>query len=270
MFSFTLLGALFIYVWTRPPRWTLIPVLIIAGCLRTLCIRLSGGVGDYYGVRWISWGAFLGIGALIVLAGEVVRSRGAAKKSYLRTFYSGAVFPMLALVDGYSVPLNIWLRPKTYDAFLLAFDGSFGFQPSFMLGQFLLQNPTARNLTTIVYYALPLTVAMVYASDRMRIQKPVAILVLFLTFTILGFAQYSMYPAWARAMRSLECIPRRHRHWPRSSWSRWRFPTVRATACLPSTWELLCWFGGTLAIGRVGEDYWLGCLCWPPSSRRWR
>jgi hypothetical protein len=73
MFSFTLLGALFIYVWTRPPRWTLIPVLIIAGCLRTLCIRLSGGVGDYYGVRWISWGAFLGIGALIVLAGEVVR-----------------------------------------------------------------------------------------------------------------------------------------------------------------------------------------------------
>ena len=102
---------------------------------------------------------------------------------------------MLALVDGYSVPLNIWLRPKTYDAFLLAFDGSLGFQPSFMLGQFLLQDPTARNLTKIVYYALPLTVCILYASDRMRIKKPVAILVLFLTFTILGFAQYSVYPA---------------------------------------------------------------------------
>jgi hypothetical protein len=194
-FAFTLLGTFFIYMWTRPPRWTLIPVLIIAGCTRILCIRMNGGVGDYYGVRWISWGAFLGIAVLIVLAGQVVWSRGAAEKSYLRTFYSGAVFPMLALVDGYSVPLNIWLRPKTYDAFLLAFDGSLGFQPSFMLGQFLLQNPTARNLTTIVYYALPLTVGIVYASDRMRIQKPVAILVLFLTFTILGFAQYSVYPA---------------------------------------------------------------------------
>ncbi len=194
-FAFTLLGTFFIYLWTRPPRWTLIPVLIIAGSTRILCIRMNGGVGDYYGVRWISWGAFLGIGVLIVLAGQVVWSRGAAKKSYLRTFYAGAVFPMLALVDGYSVPLNIWLRPKTYDAFLLAFDGSLGFQPSFMLGQFLLQDPTARNLTKIVYYALPLTVCILYASDRMRIKKPVAILVLFLTFTILGFAQYSVYPA---------------------------------------------------------------------------
>jgi len=148
--AFTLLGTFFINMWTRPPRWTLIPILILAGCLRTLCIRLNGSVGDYYGVRWISWGTFLGIGVLIVLAGQVVWSHGAAKKSYLRTFYSGAVCPMLALVEGYSVPLNIWLRHKTYDAFLLAFDGSLGFQPSFMLGQFLLQNPTARNLTKIV------------------------------------------------------------------------------------------------------------------------
>ena len=216
-FAFTLLGTFFIYMWTRPPRWTLIPVLIIAGCTRILCIRMNGGVGDYYGVRWISWGAFLGIGVLIVLAGQVVWSHGPAKKSYLRTFYSGAVFPMLALVDGYSVPLNIWLRPKTYDAFLLAFDGSLGFQPSFMLGQFLLQNPTARNLTTIMYYALPLTVCMVYASDRMQIQKPVAILVLFLTFTILGFAQYSMYPAVGPRYAFAGMYPQAP-HWPRSSW----------------------------------------------------
>ena len=194
-FAFTLLGTFFIYIWTRPPRWTLIPVLIIAVFTRILCIRMNGGLGDYYGVSWISWGAFLGIGVLIVLAGLVMRSRAPAKKLYLQTFYAGAVFPMLALVDGYSVPLNIWLRPKTYDAFLLAFDGSLGFQPSFILGQFLLHNPTVRNLTTVVYYALPLAVCIAYASDRMRIQKPVAILALFLTFTVLGFAQYGVYPA---------------------------------------------------------------------------
>ena len=194
-FCFTLLGTLFIYMWTRPPRWSFVPVLILAWGLRTLCTKLMGGLGDYYAARWISWGAFLGIGALVVLAVQVVRSRGPERELSLRTFYAGSVFPMLALLDGYSVPLNIWLRPKTYDAFLLAFDGSLGLQPSFALGHFLLRSPTAWNLTTIVYYALPLAVSMVYASDRMRSQKPVAILTLFLTFTTLGFAQYGVYPA---------------------------------------------------------------------------
>jgi len=152
-------------------------------------------VGGYYGASWISWGAFLGIGALIVLAGLVIRSDGHAKESYLRTFYAGAVFPMLALLDGYSVPVNIWLRPRTYDAFLLYFDGSLGFQPSFVLGQLLLRNQFAWNLTTVVYYALPLAVCILYASNRTRSHEPVSTLVLFLAFTIVGFAQYGVYPA---------------------------------------------------------------------------
>jgi PAP2 superfamily len=194
-FCFTLLGTLFIYLWTRPPRWTLLPVLVLALMLRTICLRWLGGVGGYYGANAISWGAFLGIGALMILAVQVGRSVGPERVSCLRTFYAGAVFPMLALLDGYSVPLNLWLRPKTYDAFLLEFDGSLGFQPSFALGQFLLRSPTAWNLTTIVYYALPLAVCIAYASDRMRKHKAVAVLVLFLTFTTVGFAHYSVYPA---------------------------------------------------------------------------
>ena len=63
-FAFTLLGTFFIYIWTRPPRWTLVPILIIAVCTRILCIRMNGGLGDYYGVSWISWGAFLESGFL--------------------------------------------------------------------------------------------------------------------------------------------------------------------------------------------------------------
>ena len=194
-FCFTLLGTLFIYLWTRPPRWSLVPILILAALLRLLCQRSMGGLGNYFGVRWISWGAFLGIATLLVIACRAISSRGSDKRSWTQTFYAGSIFPMLALLDGYSVPLNIWLRPKTYDAFLLRFDGSLGFQPSFVLGHRLLQNPTLWNVTTVVYYALPFAVSLVYASDRVRIRKPVAVLLLFLVITIVGFAQYGVYPA---------------------------------------------------------------------------
>lgn len=194
-FCFTLLGTLCIYMWTRPPRWTAIPILILAAGLHTVCIKLMGGLGRYYGVSWISWGAFLGIAALIVLVVQVIRSDGPTKKSYLRTFYAGAVFPLLGLLEGYAHLLGIWLRPRTYDAFLLFFDSSLGFSPSFTLGQLLLRSPLAWNLATIVYYALPLAVCMVYASNRVRSREPVPILALFLIFTISGFALYLVYPA---------------------------------------------------------------------------
>jgi hypothetical protein len=193
--AFTLLGTFFIYLWTRPPRWTLIPVLIIAVCMRIWCIRLNGGLGDYYGVSWISWGAFLGIGSLMVLAVQVMRSKAPAKKSYLRTFYAGSIFPMLGVLEGNAHLLGIWLRPRTYDSLLLFFDGTLGFSTSFVLGHLLRRSPLAWNLTTIVYYALPLAVCLVYASSRVRGYQPVPVLTLFLIFTTFGFAVYLIYPA---------------------------------------------------------------------------
>ena len=194
-FSFTLLGTFVIYVWTRPSRSAWLAVLIVAVGLRLACGRLMGGVGAYYGVWWISWGAFLGIASLMVLAAQIVRLRGPERKSYRQTFYAGAVFPLCSLLIGYTVPLTTWLRPRTYDAFLLAFDGSFGFQPSFVLGRFLPWGSNTWGLTTVVYYALPLAVCILYASSRTRPWQPVLILELFLSLMLVGFALYGIYPA---------------------------------------------------------------------------
>src|SRR5450631_299448 len=194
-FSFTLLGTFVIYVWMRPSRWAWLAVLIIAVGLRLSCIRLMGGLGAYYGVWWISWGAFLGIASLMVLAARVVRLRGQERKSCRDTFYSGAVFPLCSLLIGYTVPVTTWLSPKTYDAFLLAFDGGLGFQPSFVLGRLLPWGSDAWGLTTVVYYALPLAACILYASHRARQRQPVSILALFLSLMLVGFTQYGIYPA---------------------------------------------------------------------------
>src|SRR5271157_4463199 len=69
-FCFTLMGTFVIYLWTRPARSAWLAVFILAVALRLACVRLMGGLGTYYGVWWISWGAFLGIASLMVLAAQ--------------------------------------------------------------------------------------------------------------------------------------------------------------------------------------------------------
>ena len=95
-FCFTLLGTFAIYLWTRPTRSASLAVLILAVALRAACVRRMGGLGSYYGVWWISWGAFLGIASLMVLAAQVVPLRGRSRdrlsdperKSRRQTFYA--------------------------------------------------------------------------------------------------------------------------------------------------------------------------------------
>lgn len=202
-FSFTLLGAFVIFAWSRPARSAWLAVFLLAVGLRAACARLMGGFGGYYGAWWISWGAFLGIASLIVLASQTALSRdrlhNSVRHSRRQTFYAGAVFPLCSLLIGYTVPLTTWLRPRTYDAFLLAFDGSLGFQPSFVLGRFLPVGSKLWSLTAIAYYVLPLVVCILYAahlaSERAGERQSVPILALFLSLILVGFLQYGIYPA---------------------------------------------------------------------------
>jgi hypothetical protein len=202
-FCFTLLGTFMIYMWTRPPRWAWLAVVALAGALRVACIRFMGGLGAYWGVWWISWGAFLGIASLLILFAQIVRSgprsTNLVGKIRRQTFYAGAVLPACSLLIGYTAPLTIWLCRRTYDSFLLAFDGSLGTQPSFVLGRFLPWGSTYWGLTTVAYYALPFAVSVLYAShlasDRAGERQPVALLGLFLSMMVVGAALYTIYPA---------------------------------------------------------------------------
>jgi hypothetical protein len=202
-FCFTLLGTFVIFAWSRPARSAWLAVFILAVGLRAACSKLVGSFGGYYGVWWISWGAFLGIASLMVLAAQIAlsrdRLRNSARHSRRQTFYAGAVFPLCSLLIGYTVPLTTWLRHRTYDAFLLAFDGSLGFQPSFVLGRFLPAGSKLWSLTVIAYYVLPLVVCILYAShlacERAGKCQSVPILALFLSLILVGFLQYGIYPA---------------------------------------------------------------------------
>jgi hypothetical protein len=158
-------------------------------------MRATGGLGAYYGVWWISWGAFLGIASLLILSVQIVFSDRPDRKTLRQTFYAASVFPLCSMLIGYALPLTIRLRPRTLDAFLLTFDGSLGFQPSFSLGRFLASHPALWGLTTVVYYAMPIGAAFLYGAYRVRTRQPVAVLALFLTLMAAGLLEYVIFPA---------------------------------------------------------------------------
>lgn len=213
--SFTLLGTFAIYLWQRPARSALLAVFLLAIGLRAACVALMDAVGAYYGARWISWGAFLGIASLMVLAAQIARSRkrlsDLERKQALQTFYAGAVFPLCSLLIGDVLRVITWLRPRTYDALLLAFDGSLGFQPSFILARLLSEGTTFWGLTTVIYYALPLGVGILLASQlqfrRLHRPYPVPVLALFLSLMVVGFVPYVIYPATGPAHAFPEFYP---------------------------------------------------------------
>jgi hypothetical protein len=201
--SFTLLGSCAIYAVTRPTRAVWATVALIALLLRAALVRLVGGLGAYYGAWWISWGAFFGLASILVLAGQAVRARARGDiprhKVLRETFYAATVFPLLTLLVGDALRFITWMDPRTLDAFLLKFDGSLACQPSFLLGKALASVPNWWGSTTVIYYALPLGVGLLYASSLRSVREgqraAVSILGLFLSLIAASVVVYAVFPA---------------------------------------------------------------------------
>jgi hypothetical protein len=64
--------------------------------------------------------------------------------------------------------LNLGSHGTTYDHFLYAFDGSFGFQPSFWAGRMVSVTPWISELTKALYDALPLFLVAAYLIEERR------------------------------------------------------------------------------------------------------
>ncbi|HTR26829.1 MAG TPA: phosphatase PAP2 family protein [Terriglobales bacterium] len=201
--SFTLLGSCAIYAVTRPTRSAWASAAVIAVLMRIAVTRLKGGLGAYYGAEWITWGTFVGLASIVVLAAQTARARmlgvDARHRLLRETFFAACVFPILTLLVGDALRFITWIEPKTLDAFLLKFDGSLGFQPSFLLGRALNSVSFWWGPTTVVYYALPLGVGILYASHlkamRSGRETRVSILGLFLSLIAAGTCIYAIFPA---------------------------------------------------------------------------
>lgn len=96
-------------------------------------------------------------------------------------------------------PLLTWVaraNPKSFDLYLLSFDASLRFQPSFLLGDAFLRWPFFGKLSSAFYMGIICLCTLVFADHLQRnVRKAVAILIAFLSSGPIGVFFYNLFPA---------------------------------------------------------------------------
>lgn len=137
----------------------------------------------------------LGLASLLVLSWVILwRGRSREPAAY-RALLPGAVLTFLILGAQYSLNMASLLHAKTYDLYAYAFDGSLGFQPSFVLGRFLDGNPWLFPFVKVSYEGIVLAMAAIYTAFMLRRDKPIWEIIEFLFApAMIGYLFFSVFP----------------------------------------------------------------------------
>ena len=265
-FAMALLGSFVLHLWCAPPRREALATMGLAIVLELARIAVQHAL--HWSPRWIvlSTGFGAGLASLLVLAWV---SRRHVERRVL--FYAALIVPAAVLLSNPLLQLTEALHPLTLDALVYAFDGSLGFQPSFVIGRLFMKLPPLARVSEVFYLATPFGFALLWAAQR-RARTPIAVdvMVAFLVATGAGFVLYHAFPVagpvyvvgsgWPRvppaiAVMGLEpgyaqsvprnCMPSLHTTWVLLMvWhSRGRGRAVRAIASLFCAFTLLATLG---------------------------
>jgi hypothetical protein len=150
---------------------------------------------------WINTGAgvmsLFGLGAFLMLGLRWLWSTGAERRKTYAVLAPGAAMVLFVLSAQRALSLANVLYARTFDLYLYVFDGSLGFQPSFLMGRAMAASSLLRIACLLTYISLPFVMALVYA---LRLPKGTErpswdIITLFLLAGLGGWALYNVVPA---------------------------------------------------------------------------
>jgi hypothetical protein len=151
--------------------------------------------------NWIFAGsavlALFGFGAFLILGLQWVWSDGSDRRQTLAMMAPAAALVFFVFSAQRALSLANLLYPKTYDLYLFVADGSFGFQPSFVLGRAMAGSYAFRAAALMAYLSLPFVMALVYALRLPRKTETPSwdIISLLMLAGISGWALYNVGPA---------------------------------------------------------------------------
>jgi len=151
--------------------------------------------------NWINIGsgllALFGLGAFLMLGLRWLWSGQTDRRRTYAVLAPAASLVFFVLSAQRALSLANLLYPKTYDLYLYLADGSFGFQPSFLMGRAMAASTILRVAASLTYVSLPFVMALVYA---LRLPKATErpswdLITLFLLAGLGGWALYNVVPA---------------------------------------------------------------------------
>ena len=191
--AFATASAFLFHLRARPGWRELLLAILIASALAMLRVLfIPGHPRDLAGFV----AAMAGLGSFLVLG---IRAARADKLHRKRLFcLLGPALGLVFFIFSAQRALNLadLLYPKTFDLYLYAFDGSFGFQPSFAMGRLFEHSAIANTIGFLAYQTLPLVMALVYVGYiNPKATKPVwYLLELFFLAGLLGWVFYNFVP----------------------------------------------------------------------------
>jgi PAP2 superfamily len=189
--SLALASALIILAMIR--RSWLDSILVVAGSL--VLAGLDFRVMNFQPMIMAGF-SFVGLAALAVLGTHTIWAEGEERKLLLYGFLPAVLFVGSEFMATTLLDITETLHPKTFDLFLYSFDSSLHVQFSFLMGQLFSTTQWLRLLCLLVYIALPLPLALVYAAHlRRKKENALAVMLAFLVTGPIGVLFYNMLPA---------------------------------------------------------------------------
>jgi len=140
--------------------------------------------------------SFIGLSALAVLGLRTIWAQAEDQKRLLYGFLPAVLFVGSEYMATTLLDITEKLHPKTFDLFLYSFDCSLRVQFSFLMGQLFWMWPWLRFACLVIYIALPLPLALVYAAHlRGKKENALAVMLAFLVTGPIGVLFYNMLPA---------------------------------------------------------------------------
>lgn len=190
--------------------WLLLGIVIIQmrvlrSWLDASLVLLAGALfGSYaFGLRGLepalaSVCCYVGLGSWAVLAGRMIWATPEtnARKGLPPAFVACCLLVGFTYLAAPVLYYAEQLQPKTWDLYLISFDGSLGFQPSFLVGKYYWGFPWLRRAATLAYSGLPLALALTYVENLNRRRERSASVGMGMFYLgLIGIFAYNLFPA---------------------------------------------------------------------------
>jgi len=157
---------------------------------------------------WVVWGRYqdpatllvqvlgaFGLASLLWLSCTVLWNGPGCEPAACRALLPAVALAFLVLGAAYSLNMASLLHPKTLDFYAFAFDGSLGFQPSFILARFLNSRPWLFPFVKVSYEGILLAMAALYVGFMKRRDRPIwEIIEVLFASAMIGYAFFSIFP----------------------------------------------------------------------------
>jgi hypothetical protein len=246
--GYGLASAFIFQIAVRPRRGEILGVAL-GGVGLTLFDQFVVHAGTRHDFQMSTAFGMLGLVSFLVIGFRAVWAEGADRQELKSILIPAAALTFFVLGSQQLLNLGGLLFPKTMDLYAYAFDGSLGFQPSFVIGRWFRDFPAIGAVGRFTYFSLPLGMAMVYGAHlRRKKTAPLFILEVFMAAGLIGYILYLAFPAAGPAYVAGPEFPgsplslaQLHGLNVRPVPLNWTIPR-NAMPSLHVTWALLIWF----------------------------